>query len=220
MNRVFLIVICIITLRALGSVDAKVPVRNYHHYTYVDRVRLNLSMGPQVYIGGHTDIQYGIKNRLTPAIQFSMYQQFNPYLAYRLKLSGGQFRSVFAQKNSYLEHKFSTIGASADLMLSLNRVFSKKSMEQIPNVWLFAGLGADAVQGSSPKNNGGTFPVFNSGLYVQFPFSKSFDLTAEFKGGVVSDDYNGFKKKDLTIDGLKVNLEGFGSLLVGVAYKF
>lgn len=210
---------------SINILHAAVPVRDFHHYTYVDRIRINVSLGPQLYIGGESDLEYGIKNRITPTFSLSLYQQFTQYLAYRVKFVGGSFVSykTFASEEEMDSRKdinFSSYGAAADLMLSLNRVFSVKSMELRPNVWFFTGFGADAIKSTEKSNDGATLPSFNSGLFVQFPFSKRFDLTTELKLGIVSDKYNGWKKEDLTIDNVKINVDGYTSLLFGITYKF
>ena len=211
---------------SINEAKAVVPVRDFHHYTYVDRIRVNVSLGPQVYMGGESDIEYGVKNRITPAFTLSMYQQFTQYFAYRARFAGGSFISAktipSGDVGNYYRKSinFSSYGAAADLMLSLNRVFSEKSMELGPNVWLFAGFGADAIKSTEKSNDGATMPSFNSGFFVQFPFSKRFDLTTELKLGIVSDKYNGWKKEDLVIDGVKINVDGYIVLLFGVTYKF
>ncbi|WP_243348757.1 hypothetical protein [Parabacteroides sp. FAFU027] len=217
----------ILFLVSMHTAYAKVPVRNYNYYTYIDRFRVNLSVGPQVYLGGKADIHYGIFNRITPAFSLSAYQQFCPYWAYRLRLSGGQFfatqtrREYGSEVNILMKSRFSTLGAGADMMLSLNRVFSTRSMEQVPNVWLFAGISADAVKSPRDANDESVFPVFNSGLYIQIPYSAKFDFSVELKGGIVQDRYNGFYKNDLTVvGGPKLSPEGYGSLLLGATYKF
>jgi hypothetical protein len=215
-------------LLSVFTANAKVPVRNYNYYTYIDRFRVNLAVGPQEYFGGWTDVKSGFLDRITPAFSLSAYQQFNPYLAYRLRLGGGQFNTSQMRRSALDKNvserfttKFTALGAGADLMLSLNRVFSTRSMEQVPNVWLFAGISADAVKSTRDANDGSVFPVFNSGLYIQIPWSEKFDFSVEFKGGIVPDRYNGFYKRDLTTaSGPKLSPEGYGSLLLGATYKF
>ena len=167
-------------------------------------------------------------DRITPAFSLSAYQQFNPYLAYRLRLAGGQFNTSQMRRSAVdktvserFQTKFTAYGAGADMMLSLNRVFSTRSMEQVPNVWLFAGLSADVVKSTRDANDGSVFPVFNTGFYIQIPYSEKFDFSVELKGGIVPDRYNGFYKRDLTtVGGPQLSPEGYGSLLLGATYKF
>lgn|GEM_PF-3035715 len=209
-----LIQLCTITVYAKEPKDDNpnfLRKRNYYYYRFTEKWVFNVGLGGQVF-SGENDSEKGIVERLKPAFSISANKQINEYFAFRGKLSGGQHLNT----NLYYDIDFSSVGVSADGMLNVSRLISDIIPPESPRFWLFGGLGIEKSNETiKHKANGfseSTYPMFNAGLYAEIPFNNRMNFTAELRGSVVGERFDG------EIGGIAY--EGFGTLLFGVTYYF
>lgn len=177
--------------------------RNYYNYRFIDKWVVNVGLGGQAYFG-ENDVDAGSLNRNRPAYMLSLRKQFGEYFAVRGKFTGGQHRNGLASNS--LNADFSSTGFSGDLMLNVTRLGSEYILEKDPKFWVFGGAGME-------KSTFASSPTFNLGLYAEFPINEKFNITAEIRGTIVEEGFDGFK-------GGKLAYEGYSTVLFGITYYF
>jgi hypothetical protein len=196
-----------------GTQNANQYRRNYYMDLYANTWRMNISVGGQIFYGEDDLISSSFK-RIAPAFSFSVNREVSQWLGARIKFTGGQHVNYISKRQPNI--KFSSMGVSADLMLNLNRIFSEEQRDEKPKYWLFVGGGAErsfeTVLHEKYNVKDRNFGLFNLGIYSQIPMNEKFDLSAELKGSVVGEAFDG--------QIYQLIYEGFGTLLVGFTYHF
>lgn len=187
------------------STDKHKVVTNY----YFDNLFLGLSGGAQILIGDH-DKQMQFIDRLTPAINVNLGKWFTPGIGVRVGYTGFKLKGLThnnwtsakthstgeiyqdvrnASDLGLLEvQKFDYNHIHSDVLFNLTNLFNGYSANRFYNISPYIGVGWAWVTSGEPKSSE---PTVNLGLYNSFRLSNSFNLSLDFRGALMKDDFDG-----------------------------
>ncbi|WP_159634796.1 OmpA family protein [Sphingobacterium composti Ten et al. 2007 non Yoo et al. 2007] len=187
------------------SKDRYKVVTNY----YFDNWFLGISGGAQMLIGDH-DKQMQFKDRLTPAVNAYLGKWFTPGIGVRVGYNGYKLKGLTHNNwSSALTHstgeiyqdvknssdlgllevqKFDFNHINGDVLFNLTNILSGYREGRFYNISPYVGLGWAWVTSGEPKSSE---PSINLGVYNSFRLSNAFNLTLDFRGSLVKDDFDG-----------------------------
>lgn len=196
---------------------------------YFDNIFISVAGGAQILIGDH-DIQMQTKDRVTPAFNVNLGKWFTPgvgvrvgYTGYKLKgLTHNNWTSAKTHstgeiyqdvKNSadlgQLEvQKFDYNHIHGDVLFNLSNILVGYKSDRFFNISPYLGVGWAWVTSEEPKTSE---PTINIGVYNSFRLNNSFNLSLDFRGAMMKDDFDG------ELGGRKE--EGIVSGTLGIVYN-
>jgi outer membrane protein OmpA-like peptidoglycan-associated protein len=158
---------------------------------------ISLAGGGSMLIGDDNG-QAAFADRLNINPQFSFGKWFNPYIAFRIQLTGGPLVGYDADRGAELFKQNNTYFAShADLLLDVTNLWAPyretKVFRLIP--WIGLGYAQRFNNQNIPRTE---TPTFNSGILTAFRLSKRIDLNVELQGSLLNEDFNRIYKYHLT----------------------
>jgi len=176
---------------------------------FFDNWFLGASGGAQIYFGDH-DKQMQTKDRLAPALNFSLGKWFSPGLGFRGGYTGYKVKGLThnlwwsAKTHStgeiYQDVKFDgDLGKlevqefnynhiHGDVLFNLTNIFGGYNESRFYNLSPYAGFGWAWVTSGDPKTSE---PTINLGIYNAFRLSSALNLTLDFRGSLVKDSFDG-----------------------------
>lgn len=197
---------------------------------FFDNWFIGVSGGAQILFGDH-DKQMQTKDRFTPAINAFLGKAFTPGLAVRGGYTGYKVKGlthnnwVSAKTHStgeiyqdvkqpedlgFLEiQKFNYNHLHADVMVNLSHVIKGYNENRFYSFTPYVGFGWAWVTSDEPKTSE---PTINFGFYNTFKLSNAFNLSLDFRGAMMKDNFDGEvgNRKE----------EGILSGTVGLVYNF
>ena len=176
---------------------------------YFDNLFIGVSGGMQILIGDH-DKQMQFKDRLTPAVNAYLGKWFTPgigvragYTGYKLKgLTHNNWTSarthstdeiyqdvkIAADLGQLEVQKFDYNHVHGDVLFNLSNIFAGYKANRFYNISPYLGVGWAWVTSAEPKTSE---PTINLGIYNSFRLSNSFNLSVDFRGAMMKDDFDG-----------------------------
>ena len=219
-NKIYSLSLALIGLSTISYAQTSQPKRDtivtqlndkYKVVTnkFFDNWFVGASGGAQIYFGDH-DKQMQTKDRLTPALNFSLGKWFSPgvgfrggYTGYKLKgLTHNSWSSAKTHSTGEIyqdvKHagdlgklevqKFDYNHLHGDVLFNLTNIIGGYNENRFYNVSPFAGFGWAWVTSGEPKTSE---PTINIGVYNTFRLSSAFNLTLDLRGSLVKDSWDG-----------------------------
>jgi hypothetical protein len=159
---------------------------------------ISIAGGGSMLIGDDNE-QASIIDRLNINPQLSFGKWFNPYVAFRVQLTGGPLVGYDADRTAPELFKQNNIfgAAHADLLLDVTNLWApyreKKVFRLIP--WVGLGYAQRFENQGIPRTES---PTLNGGILTAFRLSKRVDLNLEVQGSLLNEDFNRIYKYHLT----------------------
>lgn len=197
---------------------------------FFDNWFMGVSGGAQILLGDH-DKQMQLKDRFTPAVNIFLGKAFTPGLAVRGGYTGYQVKGLthndwvsdkthstgevyqevkHPEDLGFLEiQKFNYNHLHADVLVNLSHVINGYNEKRIYSFSPYIGFGWAWVTSGEPKTSE---PSINLGFYNTFKLSDAFNLSLDFRGAMMKDNFDGEvgNRKE----------EGVLSGTVGLVYNF
>lgn len=176
---------------------------------FFDNWFLGVAGGAQILFGDH-DKQMQLKDRFTPAFNASLGKWFTPgvavrggYTGYKLKgLTHNSWTSAKTHSTGEIYQdvknkgdlgvlevqKFNYNHLHADVMFNIPNILGGYREKRFYTIAPYAGFGWTWVTSEEPKTSE---PSINLGLYNAFRLSNAFNLTLDFRGSLVKDNFDG-----------------------------
>lgn len=180
-------------------------------------------VGGQLYFGDH-DRQIGIFKRITPAYEIYVGKWVSENVGIRVGYSGSKIKGltqdsqelrpthstgVLYRNSDYLYHQeFSYMNLYTDAIFNASNMMYGVDKSRIYNLKPYIGLGFAKVK-EEPKSQSLSGHV---GIQNSFTVAKNFEVTADVRGDLVSDKFDG------EVGGRKG--EGILTVKVGINYTF
>jgi outer membrane protein OmpA-like peptidoglycan-associated protein len=159
---------------------------------------ISVAGGGSILIGDDNgDASMGDRLNINPQLSFGKW--FNPYVAFRVQLTGGPLVGYDAERTAPVLFKQNNVfgAAHADLLLDVTNLWApyneKKVFRLIP--WIGLGYAQRFENQDIPRTE---TPTFNSGILTAFRLSKRVDLNLEVQGSLLNEDFNRIYKYHLT----------------------
>ncbi|MDR1919832.1 MAG: OmpA family protein [Tannerellaceae bacterium] len=159
---------------------------------------ISLAGGGAMLIGDDNG-QASFADRLNINPQLSFGKWFNPYIGFRIQLTGGPLVGYDADRGASLyKQENSFFGTHADLLLDVTNLWApyreSKVFRLIP--WIGMGYAQRFTSESAiPRTES---PSLNGGILTAFRLSKRVDLNVEIQGSLLNEDFNRIYKYHLT----------------------
>jgi outer membrane protein OmpA-like peptidoglycan-associated protein len=160
-----------------------------------DNVFISLGGGASMLMGDLSgDAEFG--DRLNWAAGLQVGKWYNPYMALRLKIDGGQFKYF---KNVYqvglTQYEYNYANAHADIMWDITNFWAPYNEKKIVRLIPFAGIGfasqfTDKVSGEDGPARRRESPTINLGLQIPFRLSDRVDLFLEGQYSLFNEAWN------------------------------
>jgi outer membrane protein OmpA-like peptidoglycan-associated protein len=159
---------------------------------------ISLAGGGSMLIGDDNG-QAAFADRLNINPQLSFGKWFNPYIAFRVQLTGGPLvgydadrtaPTLFKQENTFF-------ASHADLLLDVTNLWAPYREKKVFRLIPWVGLGyAQRLKNQDISRT--ESPTLNAGILTAFRLSKRVDLNLEFQGSLLNEDFNRIYKYHLT----------------------
>jgi outer membrane protein OmpA-like peptidoglycan-associated protein len=159
---------------------------------------ISIAGGGSILIGDDND-QASLSERLNISPQLSFGKWFNPYVGFRIQLTGGPLVGYDADRGPELYKQENLFFAShADFLLDVTNLWAPYRETKVFRLIPWVGMGY-AQRITDKKTIARTeSPSFNTGILTAFRLSKRVDLNVEIQGSLLNEDFNRIYKYHLT----------------------
>jgi outer membrane protein OmpA-like peptidoglycan-associated protein len=160
-----------------------------------DNVFISLGGGVSSLFGDlSSDADFG--DRLNWAAGLSVGKWYNPYLAFRLKVDGGQmkyFKNVYG--SGLTQYDYNYVNAHADIMWDITNFWAPYNEKKVVRLIPFVGVGyasqlSAKVKGEDGQERRRESPTINLGLQIPFRLSERVDLFIEGQYSLLNEAWN------------------------------
>jgi outer membrane protein OmpA-like peptidoglycan-associated protein len=159
---------------------------------------LSIAGGGSILIGDDNG-KAAFADRLNLNPQLSFGKWFNPYIGFRIQLTGGPLvgydadriaPALFKQENVFF-------GSHADLLLDVTNLLTPYREARVFRLipWIGLGYAQRFKNQNIPRTE---TPTLNGGILTAFRLSKRVDLNVELQGSLLNEDFNRIYKYHLT----------------------
>jgi outer membrane protein OmpA-like peptidoglycan-associated protein len=161
-----------------------------------DNVFISLGGGVSTLLGDlSSEADFG--KTINWAAGLSIGKWYNPYMALRLKLDGGQlkyFKSVYGVAD-LMQYDYNYLNAHADIMWDITNFWAPYNEKKFIRLIPFAGIGyasqlSDKIVGEDGQARRRESPTINLGLQIPFRLSERVDLFLEGQYGLFNEAWN------------------------------
>ena len=162
-----------------------------------DNVFISLGGGVSMLFGDlSSEAEMG--DRLNWAAGLSIGKWYNPYLAFRLKIDGGQlkyFKSVFNVQSGIQQYEYQYANAHVDIMWDITNFWAPYNEKKVVRLIPFVGAGyatqfSEKVEGEDGPVARRESPTINLGLQIPFRLSNRVDLFLEGQYSLFNEEWN------------------------------
>jgi outer membrane protein OmpA-like peptidoglycan-associated protein len=161
-----------------------------------DNVFISLGGGISTLLGDLSG-EVDLSKRINWAAGLSVGKWYNPYMALRLKVDGGQlkyFKRVYGIAD-LMQYDYNYVNAHADIMWDITNFWAPYNEKKIVRLIPFAGIGyasqlTDKVSGEDGQARRRESPTINLGLQIPFRLSERVDLFLEGQYGLFNEAWN------------------------------
>ncbi|MDR1644537.1 MAG: OmpA family protein [Tannerellaceae bacterium] len=138
-------------------------------------------------------------DRLNINPQLSLGKWFNPYVAFRIQLTGGPLVGYDADRTApdLFKQKNTFVATHADLLLDVTNLWAPYRETKVFRLIPWIGMGY-AQRFKNQDYSRTESPSLNGGLLTAFRLSKRMDLNLEIQGSLLNEDFNRIYKYHLT----------------------
>jgi outer membrane protein OmpA-like peptidoglycan-associated protein len=161
-----------------------------------DNVFISLGGGVSTLLGDlNGDADFG--KTINWAAGLSIGKWYNPYMALRLKVDGGQlkyFKSVYGVAE-LMQYDYNYLNAHADIMWDITNFWAPYNEKKFVRLIPFAGIGyanhlSDKIVGEDGQARRRESPTINLGLQIPFRLSERVDLFLEGQYSLLNEAWN------------------------------
>jgi outer membrane protein OmpA-like peptidoglycan-associated protein len=182
----------------IGSSTETGAKTNFKKNKAGDNWFISIAGGGSILIGDDNG-EASFSKRLNFNPQLSFGKWFNPYVAFRVQLTGGPIVGFDADRTAPTLFKQNNVffGSHADLLIDVTNLLTPYREDRVFRLIPWVGMGyAQRFQNQNiPRTES---PTLNGGLLTAFRLSKRVDLNLELQGSLLNEDFNRIYKYHLT----------------------